>query len=123
MRKKISMLLVVLLAVAGCTMKPDVIKLPYQEYTDKYQPINNTSNETGIVRYFVSGGTVEQEKRKENAYKFMHQNCNGKYEITRTDHRERVDSSVVLNSGGLLGLFVPLESKVVYVYFKCIEPS
>ena len=83
--------LILVLLLAGCSSthvtKPTVPKYAPQGYKAK-----------GAIKYLNAGMSFIIKKRREDAFKEMHEGCGGKYKITYEGPRESGSSMTTYNS-------------------------
>jgi len=101
-----------LLLLLGCSassvVKPGNTK-------SKYAP-QNEGNRTGIVKYLNQGASFVRESRREDAYKQMHENCGGKYNIVNEGIRSEGGTIVPIGNSAMYA-----DSQYMYIEYKCIR--
>lgn len=69
-----------LLALAGCSAG----QVKGDSFKSSYAPVNHTGA-TKSVNYCNAGAQVVRNSRREDAYRKMYMDCNGRYEIIREE--------------------------------------
>jgi len=110
MKKELSFIIAISLAIAGCAPKMEV--LPGSVKKSKYAPTNQ-SQEAGIVSYDQGDEDMEEE-----AYKMMFDTCNGKYKILTKDIKHISDGIIGLGEKNTGDGLITSDEKV-YVKFIC----
>jgi hypothetical protein len=83
MQRQWSVLLAAAVLAAACTAGNVNSSGPE---TKPYAPTNNTAD--GDVRYLNAGAKSVRDKRRDDAYRKMHDFCGGPYEIVREEDEE-----------------------------------
>jgi hypothetical protein len=81
-------------------------------------PINERTR-TGVVKYLNDGAGFVKSKRREDAYKKMHESCGGPYRIVAEGPKEE-GGVVVATSSETAAL---LESHFWYIQYACVRPT
>lgn len=103
--------LAILLFAVSCG-SADVTKPTRPEYAPKdYKP-------RGIVKYLNDGLESMRASRKEDAFKRMHDNCNGKYKVLDESPREE---SPGISHGTSTGGSVWAASQYLYISYECLD--
>lgn len=108
MKFNYSIFIVILFILSGCGAK-NVVK-PGGKSDSKYAPQNEASR-NGIVKYLNDGSSYIVKSRREDAYKIMYQNCNGKYNIVN----EKVGSKGGANRHASYSF-----PEYMYIEYKCL---
>lgn len=95
-----------LVTLVGCSAS-NVVK-PEGKSNSKYAP-QNEAGINGIVKYLNKGGEFVKKTRRDDAYKKMYENCNGKYNIVNEDIRYE---------GRTRNLYVG--PQYIYIEYKCL---
>ena len=99
------------IALSGC-VSADMVSSPNSGAA--YAPVNEGAR-YGIIKYLNDGADFVRNKRREDAYKQMHQACNGRYRIDAEGSNP--EGGAFINSGSS-ALFV--QSNYWYIQFSCI---
>jgi len=112
MKYKYYVLIAVFFVLVGCSAS-NVIR-PEGKSNSKYAP-KNEAGRNGIVKYLNKGPEYVKKARREDAYKIMYQNCNGKYNIVNENIRyEDGTNNLIVNSTIYSGL------QYIYIEYKCL---
>lgn len=105
-------LVTTLFTLFGCSAHNVV--LPGSSSNSKYAPLNE-KNRNGIIRYLNQGASFARKTRREDAYKQMHKNCNGKYVILNEGVKSEGGVIVPIGSNAIYS-----SNQYVYIEYKCI---
>jgi len=106
------LLLFLFLVLLGCSAS-NVIKPG--NTNSKYAP-QNERNRTGVVKYLNQGASFVRESRREDAYKQMHNNCNGKYNIVNEGVRSEGGTIIPIGNTAMYAA-----SQYMYIEYICIK--
>lgn len=81
-----------------------------------FAPINEASR-PGVIKYLNAGAQSVRESRREDAYRQMHQACNGKYQIDAEGPHE--EGGVVISVSPTSNVFA--NSQYWYIQFSCVR--
>lgn len=109
---KILMPVFIFLGLAGC-MSADMVSSPNSG--SAYAPVNESSR-SGIVKYLNAGADYVRKQRREDAYKQMHDACNGSYKIDAEG--SNAEGGSVINSGGAS---IWTQTNYWYIQFSCVR--
>lgn len=98
-------------SLAGC-VSADMVSPPNSG--SAYAPVNEGAR-SGVIKYLNDGADFVRKQRREDAYKQMHQACNGHYRIDAEGANP--EGGGVINSGPT-AFFV--QSNYWYIQFSCI---
>jgi hypothetical protein len=98
-------------SLAGC-VSADMVSPPNS--ASPYAPLNEGAR-SGVIKYLNAGADIVREQRREDAYKQMHQACNGRYRIDAEGPNP--EGGTVINSGAS-AFIVP--SNYWYIQFSCV---
>jgi hypothetical protein len=82
-----------------------------------YAPVNEGAR-PGVVKYLNEGIGSVREKRRQDAYKKMHEACGGPYRIDAEG--PRVEGGVVVPVGDAAAV---IPSQYWYIQFSCVPPA
>ena len=111
MHTKMLITVIGFLSLVGC-MSAQMVSSP--KSGSAYAPVNEGSR-AGIVKYLNDGADYVRNQRREDAYKQMHDVCNGAYKIDAEG--SSAEGGAVINSG--TGSFWA-QSNYWYIQFSCI---
>jgi len=77
----------------------------------------NTQERVGVVKYLNQGADFVINSRREDAYKMMYEDCDGKYDIVWERPREQ-DNSFVMVHNGNVNLYAGT-SEYWYIGYRC----
>lgn len=98
--------------LAGC-MSADMVSSPNSG--SAYAPANESSR-SGVVKYLNAGADYVRKQRREDAYKQMHDACNGSYNIDAEG--SNAEGGSVINSGGAS---IWTQTNYWYIQFSCVR--
>lgn len=98
--------------VLGGCVSADMVTPPNSG--SAYAPVNE-GGRSGVIKYLNDGASFVRSQRREDAYKQMHQACNGRYKIDAEG--SNAEGGVVVNTGS--GAFFA-QSNYWYIQFSCI---
>ena len=101
-----------ILGLAGCT-SAQMVSSPNSG--SAYAPVNEGSR-SGIVKYLNDGADFVRKQRREDAYKQMHDVCNGSYKIDAEG--SSAEGGSVVNSGTASFW---TQSNYWYIQFSCVR--
>jgi hypothetical protein len=99
----------------GC--RASMVNRPGAQTSSPFDPVNEASR-GGVIKYSNEGAAFVREKRRQNAYKQMHDACGGKYKIDAEG--PRVDGGVVIPIGAIA---IAASSESWYIQFSCVNAS
>lgn len=106
--------LLAVLLVTGCHAKMISSAAPS---TDPNAPVNEGSR-LGLVSYKTDGAGFVREKRREHAYKQMHESCGGPYRIV--SEGDQVEGGVVVAGEHVA---VSKARHVWYIQYACVAAA
>lgn len=116
----IAMLVFVATATVGCSTVS--MKAPSNRVSSQYAPQNDNRHVDGLVTYLDSTLDSTAQGRREDSYKQMFEQCNGKYVIKREYGSDSIPAYVnsdIGHSGFSVG--VPISFKYVNIVFDCVN--
>lgn len=111
---RINLLLVViagLVTLTGC-VSADMVSSPGA--SSAFAPIN-ASTRPGLVKYLNDGAAFVREKRREDAYRQMHDACAGQYKIDAEDSSAEGGAIINTSTGSFFA-----QSHYWYIQFSCV---
>jgi len=110
--KQIKLMITVIsfLGVAGC-MSAQMVSSP--KSGSAYAPVNERAR-GGVVKYLNDGADFVRNQRRDDAYKQMHDACNGPYKIDAEG--SSAEGGGVINTGGTSFW---TQSNYWYIKFSC----
>lgn len=106
--KKLTILLIVpFLSSCSATMESSLSK------NSPYAPVNEING--GTVSYLNDGYLSIKEKRREDAYKKMHERCNGPYRIVSEEDRSENMNAAPIGAITYIGV-----EHHRYIHFECV---
>lgn len=106
--------LVLGLLVSGCAA--NMVSGPGGSDGLDYAPVNE-GQRPGLVKYLNQGADFVIRGRRADAYKQMHDSCNGPYKIDSEGPQSEGQVGVVASSG----LFASTGSQYWYIHFSCVS--
>ena len=100
------------LLLSGCATTQMVSS--HKKSNSPYAPINEESTVRGTVRYEI-GSNAAMEKRREEAYKRMHEHCGGPYRIEAEGARAEQTEAFLIG-----GAMFSEATKAWYIDFQCV---
>lgn len=100
-----------LVSLTGC-VSADVVSSPNSR--SAYAPIN-ASSRPGLIKYLNDGAAFVREKRRENAYRQMHDACAGKYKIDAEGTSSEGGAIINTSTGSFFA-----QSHYWYIQFSCV---
>lgn len=111
MTKRLTFLVLVAMLLTGCSA--NMIRVPGE--TSQYAPLNDNPNR-GIISYKANGPKWAVKARLEDAYKQMHEACNGKYIIVNED--SQIAGAVAIPIGQATAMPIVREA---FIIFECVK--
>jgi hypothetical protein len=102
-----SILLIFLIFLTSCATKSIDVQKPTKP---EHSP--SDYNPKGVVKYYNQGNDSIIALRKEDAFKRMSENCNGKYKVLEEGVR---------NEGGVIVYGVFAQDQYWYITYECIN--
>lgn len=101
-----------LVVLSGCAAH--MVVRPGSKSASQYAPVNE-STRPGIMKYSNQGARPVREARRRNAYKQMHDACNGDYKILSEGPRSEGGVIVPVGYGAITD-----DSQYLYIQFECV---
>lgn len=101
-----------ILGLVGCT---SVQMVSPPSSGSAYAPVNEGGSRAGLIKYLNEGADTVRKQRREDAYKQMHDACNGPYKIDAEGSSGK--GGTYINSG--LSSFW-IQSNHRYIQFSCV---
>lgn len=101
-----------ILSLVGCT-SAQMVSSPNSG--SAYAPVNEGSR-GGLVKYLNDGADFVRKQRREDAYKQMHDACNGQYKIDAEG--ANAEGGSIINSGPSSFW---MQSNYWYIQFSCVR--
>lgn len=101
-----------LYVVAGCSAT--VVAPPGASMADSVYAPTNQKSRPGVVKYLNQGATPVVNKRRESAYRQMHEACGGSYSILDEGPQSEGGSALPLGNGAIFA-----QSQYWYIRFAC----
>jgi hypothetical protein len=98
----------------GCTAQ--MVSPPGKLNNSPFAPVNEALR-PGVIKYLNAGVPSVRESRREDAYRQMHQSCNGKYQIDAEGPRE--EGGTVMAVSPTTSVFA--NSQYWYIQFSCLK--
>ncbi|WP_226704053.1 hypothetical protein [Microbulbifer elongatus] len=102
------------IALAGC-----VSNVEMANDFGEYAPVNEANSDWLKVSYLAEGASFVQKSRRQDAYKKMHDHCNGKYEL-KDSEQTGGNNAIVGTGANMTGYY---ESRHVTFYFRCVDDA
>jgi len=112
--KTVKALLAAAITVAGLTGCTSAEMVSSPNSGSAYAPVNEGSR-GGVVKYLNDGADFVRKQRRDDAYKQMHDACNGAYRIDTEG--SNAEGGAVITSGS--GAFWA-QSHYWYIQFSCV---
>jgi hypothetical protein len=103
-----------LILCLGCAAQ--MVNPPGSTNSSIYAPVNEASR-GGVVRYLNDGAGFVKKKRRESAYKQMHDACGGAYRIDAEGAQVRDGVVMAIDPD----MAVALASEYWYIQFSCVR--
>ena len=113
MTTKFYLLIITISFLFGCSAS-SVVK-PGNSQHSKYAP-QNESDRTGVIKYLNQGATFVRNSRREDAYKQMHSECGGRYNIVNEGIRAEGGAIIPIGNSAIYA-----DSQYVYIEYKCLK--
>lgn len=115
-------LLVMAVALSGCMATDRGAEMVTPSYSGQYAPINDS----GLIKYSLSGDQYAVEQRREDAYRQMWTRCNGRYrvlsEYSERSQKEESEAMMVSSFDPLAGAFFHGGAKGnMVIRFECVQ--